>query len=97
MVVKPGEDYTEVEPFRPIAMLPIMLKFETLILSRLKPIIEKFLLVLYHQFSFRNTAHVHRITDIIDKSLKPKIICFAIFLNIGQTFDRVWHDGLLHE
>jgi hypothetical protein len=40
---------------------------------------------------------LHRITDIIEKTLVNKGVCSAVFLDIAQAFDRVWHNGLLHK
>jgi hypothetical protein len=40
---------------------------------------------------------VHHITDIIEKTLENKSVCSAVFLDIAQAFDRVWHRGLLHK
>jgi hypothetical protein len=37
---------------------------------------------------------VHRITDIIEKTLENKGVCSAVFLDVAQAFDRVWHKGL---
>ena len=38
---------------------------------------------------------LHRAVDIISSSLEKKQFCIAVFLDISQAFDRVWHDGLL--
>jgi retron-type reverse transcriptase len=54
-----------------------------------------------HQFGFRKnhstTDQVHRVTDIIQKTLENKGVCSAVFLDIAEAFDRVWHKGLLHK
>jgi hypothetical protein len=102
MLPKPGKNHTDVESYRPVALLPIMSKlFEKLILKRLKLIIKKYQLMSSHQFGFcsKHSAidQVLRITDVIEKSFEQKQVCSAIFLDIGQSFDRVWHDGLLHK
>jgi len=51
------------------------------------------------QFGFRRkhntTQQIHRIVDKISSSFESKQFCPAIFLDISQAFDRVWHDGLL--
>jgi retron-type reverse transcriptase len=102
MIPKPGENLSEVESYRPISSLPIMSKlFEKLILKRLKPIIAEKHLVPTHQFGFRKNHstldQVHHITEIIEKTLENKGVCSAVFLDIAQAFDRVWHRGLLHK
>ena len=52
-----------------------------------------------HQFGFRK-AHstiqqCHRLTNIINKTLEDHQYCSAVFLDISQAFDKVWHQGLL--
>jgi hypothetical protein len=58
-------------------------------------------LVTMHQCGFRKNHstidQVHRITDIIEKTLENKGVCSTVFLGIAQAFDRVWHRGLLHK
>jgi hypothetical protein len=75
--------------------------FEKLTLERLKPISDEEPPVPRHQFGFRKIHstmdRVHRITDIIKNSLENKGVCSAVFLDIAQAFDRVWHRGLLHK
>jgi hypothetical protein len=102
LVPKPGKNHTEVESYRPIALLPTMAKLlEKLILKRLNPIISKYQLIPPHQFGFRSKHstidQVHRITEVIEKALEEQKVCSALFLDVSQAFDRVWHDGLLHK
>jgi hypothetical protein len=67
----------------------------------LKSIIEEKNLIPNHQFGFRGRHstidQVHRITDVIEKSLENKEVCSAIFLDVEQAFDKVWHDGLKYK
>jgi hypothetical protein len=102
MILKPGKKLSEVESYWPIPLLSIMLKlFEKLVLQHIKPIIEEKHLVPMHKFGFRKkiTAieQVHHITYIIERRLHNKGLCSAVFLDIAQAFDRVWHGGLLHK
>jgi hypothetical protein len=54
MLSKPGKNHTDVESYRPLALLRITSKlFEKLILKRLQLIIEKYQLVPSYQFGFR--------------------------------------------
>ena len=51
-----------------------------------------------HQFGFRkahSTIQKCRLTDIINKALDDQQYCSAIFLDVSQAFDKVWHQGLL--
>lgn len=102
MIPKPGKNHTLVESYRPIALLPIMSKlYEKLIASRLRAVMDKYDLIPNHQFGFRcshsTIDQVHRITNVIEKSLEEKMVCSALFLDMAQAFDRVWHTGLLHK
>ena len=54
-----------------------------------------------HQFGFREKHstidQVHRLTDVIENAFEHKKICSAVFLDVSQAFDKVWHDGLIHK
>lgn len=81
-------------------MLPIISKvFEKLLLKRLKPIIERKILIPNHQFGFRQKHstidQVHRIINTIEETLEEKLVCSAICLDVAQAFDKVWHQGLI--
>lgn len=99
MIPKAGKPPNEVSSYRPISLLPIMSKlFEKIYLRRLKPVIERKNLIPDHQFGFREKHatidQVHRITNTIEKALEEKKVCSAVFLDVTQAFDKVWHKGL---
>jgi hypothetical protein len=99
MILKPGKPPNKVDSYRPISLLPIMLKlFEKLLLIRLKSVITKKNLITDHQFGFRNQhstlEQVHRIIEAIEQAIEEKEICTAVFLDVSQAFDTVWHEGL---
>ena len=100
MLPKPGKPPNEINSYRPISLLPIILKlFKKLLLKRLKPIIERQNLIPNHQFGFRQKHstidQVHRITNTIEQALEEKLVCSSIFLDVAQAFDKVWHEGLI--
>ena len=102
MIAKPGKPPHDAASYRPISLLPIIAKlFEKLLLKRLTPIIERKNLVPDHQFGFRKNHstmdQVHRITNVIEQALEEKKVCSAIFLDVAQAFDKVWHEGLNHK
>ena len=102
MILKPGKPPNDVKSYRPISLLPIISKlFEKILLKRLNPVIEQKKLIPNHQFGFRQKHstcdQVHRITNVIEKALEEKMICSAVFLDVSQAFDKVWHEGLLHK
>ncbi|KAH8273257.1 hypothetical protein KR018_010706 [Drosophila ironensis] len=52
-----------------------------------------------HQFGFRaghgTVEQLHRVVEQILVAFDRKEYCNAIFLDIREAFDRVWHTGLL--
>jgi len=52
-----------------------------------------------HQFGFRKAHYTiqqcHRLTNVINKALDDKHYCSAVFLDVSQAFDKVWHQGFL--
>lgn len=102
MLPKPGKSPNDVRSYRPISLLPIISKlFEKLLLKRLRPMIENNNLIPNYQFGFRSkystSDQVHRITDVIERALEEKQVCSAVFLDVAQAFDKVWHEGLLNK
>lgn len=100
MIKKPDKPAEEVTSYRPISLLPVISKlFEKLLLKRILPLVEGDLPL--HQFGFRQKHstidQVHRVAAIINKALEEKQYCSAIFLDVAQAFDRVWHEGLIHK
>jgi hypothetical protein len=39
----------------------------------------------------------HRIENKIVTSLEEKTLCTAVFLDVAQAFDKIWHTGLLYK
>jgi len=37
----------------------------------------------------------NRLVDTINKALEGQKYCSAVFLDVSQAFDKVWHPGLL--
>ena len=102
MIHKLGKPPTRVTSYRPISLLPILSKiFERLFLKRLHKVANIDQKIPTHQFGFRENhstiQQCHRIVHGILQSLEEKKLCTAGFLDIQQTFDRVWHDGLLYK
>lgn len=98
MINKPGKPPTDPTSYRPISLLPIIGKIlERLILKRMKSFLPN--IIPDHQFGFREkhgtTEQIHRVSDKVWRSFENKQYCSAVFLDIAQAFDKVWHDGLL--
>ena len=75
--------------------------FEKLLTNRLLPLLEDLKTLPDHQFGFRKQystiEQIHRITHNISQTLENKKYCSAVFLDIQQAFDKVWHEGLLYK
>ncbi|KAL4127027.1 hypothetical protein QTP88_011225 [Uroleucon formosanum] len=102
LIHKPGKPKNLPSSFRPISLLPSFSKIlEKIILKRIYPIINVQNTIPNTQFGFRNKHsalhQVHRIVDNIASSLERKYFCSAVFLDVAQAFDRVWHKGLLYK
>lgn len=102
VIQKPSKPPEDVSSYRPISLLPIMSKiFERLFLTRLNPVISELNIIPNHQFGFRQRhgtiEQVHRVVDKIRLSQEKKEYCSAVFIDISQAFDKVWHEGLLYK
>jgi hypothetical protein len=102
MIVKPGKDPTEISSYHPISLLSVLSKvFEKLILRRINKDLRPDEWIPHHQFGFRQghstIQQIHHVTNIINKALEERKYCTAVFLDVSQAFDRVWHSGLLYK
>lgn len=102
MIPKSGKDVTQASSYRPISLLPVLSKiFERLLLKSLAPHVDSNSLIPNHQFGFRKKhstiEQVHRITNLIRETFESKQYCSALFIDISQAFDKVWHEGLKYK
>ena len=102
MILKPGKPPHDAASYHPISLLPILSKlFEKLLVKRLLPVLEAKKVIPDHQFGFRvkhsTVEQIHRVGSTIRQALEKKRHCAAVFLDVKQAFDRVWHRGLLHK
>ena len=63
--------------------------------------LEEWKIIADYQFGFRKrhstVEQVHRTVPEISQDLEKKKHCSAVFLNIQQAFDKVWHIGLKYK
>lgn len=102
LVQKPGKPDTELTSYRPISLLPITSKvFEKILAKHIISSMEDNHQIPPHQFGFRQKhstiEQVHRVVNQIKSDLDTKKYCSAVFLDITQAFDKVWHPGLLYK
>ncbi|CAG4981135.1 unnamed protein product [Colias eurytheme] len=102
MIHKPGKPVNDASSHRPISLTPILSKlWEKITLTRLRPFIDSDQVIPDHQFGFRRKhstiEQVHRVYHTVRHCLEKKEYCSAVFLDIQQAFDRVWHKGLLYK
>lgn len=102
MIPKPNKPEHIISSYRPISLLPTFSKiFERLFSSRMLPIIENKCIIPDHQFGFRHKhgtpEQCHRLVNVITDTFERKLYCSAVFLDVKQAFDKVWHIGLLYK
>jgi len=102
MIVKPGKSPHDITSYRPIILLQILSKvLEKILLKRLTPVIDEGKLKPSHEFEFRNEhrtiEQAHRIVYKINNGLESKRCSSVAFIDISQTFDKIWHTGLLYK
>ena len=102
MILKPGKSSDDVNSYRQINLLPISSKvMELLFLKEFTLVVESKRVIPGHQFGFRKkhgtVEHVHLVVDIISTAFDEKKYCTSVFLDIAQTFDKVWLDELLYK
>jgi len=100
MIAKPGKNPTLLGSYRPISLLSILSKLiEKLIIRVMAPHIDEKRIIPNYQFGFRKShstiEQVHRIVNEIQNTFEEGNYCSAVFLDITQAFDKVWHEGLL--
>ena len=93
---KPGKLAHLPSSYRPISLLPSLSKlYERILLNRLKSFTQ---IIPKHQFGFKthhSTCHqIQRISEIIVSGFENKLYTTAVFLDVTQAFDKVWHNGL---
>jgi len=101
-ILKPSKPPDKVDSYRPVSLLPVLGKIlERILLKRLFKISNEQNALPDFQFGFRQkhaTFHqLHRVVDLIASSLEAKKYCSAVFLDVAQAFDSVWHAGLLYK
>lgn len=100
MILKPNKCCNDVVSYRPISLLSSFSKlFEKLLMRRLFDEDNFSLAIPNHQFGFRREhgteQQLFRVTQFILKSFEDRQVCSAVYIDISEAFDRVWHEGLL--
>jgi ribonuclease HI len=96
---KPGKCATDPLSYRPIALTNCSCKImEKMVNWRLQAYLEENALLRCHQSGFRSfhttTDALVRLEHSVRTSIIKKEYCIAVFLDISQAFDTVWHHGL---
>jgi hypothetical protein len=102
IIREPAKNPTDVLSYRPISLLPIILNVvKKLLFQRINKDMNPHDWIPSHQSGFRQ-AHstvqqCHRITDTTNKDPEDQQYCTAVFLDVSQASDKVWHPGLLYK
>lgn len=102
MIPKPNSDPTLTSSYRPISLLSCIGKiFERILTKRIRDFLETNNLLPPTQFGFRPHRSTQdpllKLTTDVTKSFNLNKCTLAIFLDIKQAFDKVWHAGLIHK
>lgn len=102
MIHKPGKPSDQLSSYRPISLLSGVSKiFETLILKRMYEHDSFARAIPNHQFGFRKQhgaeQQLGRVSQYILKAFENSEYCSAVYLDIKEAFDRVWHKGLFYK
>lgn len=102
MVPKPGKDVTLPDSFRPISLLSGVAKItEAVVLFRLRDELQTLEAIPNDQFGFRaglsTDLQLYRLTEEIRGGIQERMSTVAVFLDISNAFDTVWHGGLIYK
>lgn len=102
VIHKPNKPKQSPSSYRPISLLSSLSKLlEKIVQKRLLRFIDSSDTIIPHQFGFRpkhSTTHqIQRVAEIITKGFERKEHSVAVFLDVAQAFDKVWHNGLLYK
>ena len=100
MLLKPGQDSSIVNSYRPISMTSCIARlFERMVLSRLQQFLKNNNLIIKNQSGFRKSRQTRdNLFHLIQKSqesFNKEEKSLAIFFDVAAAFDKVWHQGLL--
>ena len=100
MIPKPGKNPTDVTSYRLISLKPVISKIlEKILLKRICKDTHNQAWIPLHQFGFRKahstTQQCTSFIDTINKAFDDQLHCSAVFLNVSQAFEKVWHQDLL--
>jgi hypothetical protein len=102
-ILKPRKPPEEAQSYRPISLLPVHSKvFEKLLITSILPTLQEKQAIPDHKFGFRKKKHatteqIHRIVNIILEAQESDQYCTSAFLDISQTYDKIWHQGLFYK
>jgi hypothetical protein len=101
-IPKPGKCATNAESYRPIALTNCVCKImERMVNWRLQAFLESGKLLNNCQSGFRAYHSTSDALVRLENSVKTSFIkgqfCIAVFLDITQAFDTVWHCGLIQK
>ena len=102
MLLKPDKVTSLTSSYRPISPISSILKlFERVIEQRLCSHLEQIGFTSKHQSGFRRAKstnhHLFRLSQSIMESFNRGEHVVAAFLDVGKSFDNVWHNGLRYK
>lgn len=102
MIPKKNDDKNDPKNYRPISLTSCIAKLgEKLMSIRIKEHLRKNKIIIKQQSGFRQHRQtkdnlIHLTQKILESFNRQKKV-LAIFFDISQAFDKVWHDGIIYK
>jgi len=102
MIPKPSKPTDQLSSYRPISLLSGLSKIlERLLLTRMFESRDFSNSIPNHQFGFRyqhsTEQQLARVTQFILRAFEKSQYCSAVYIDVQEAFDRVWHQGLFYK
>jgi hypothetical protein len=102
MLLKPGQDSSNLAGYRPISMTPCLARlFERLIKSRLQEHLKRNNIIIKNQSGFRQRRQTKDnllyVVQSAQEGFNKGEKTLAIFFDVAAAFDKVWHEGLIYK
>ena len=98
---KPGKSKKDPNNYRPITLINCLSKImEKIIKTKLTQYVETNNIINDEHAGFRakkgTNDKLFQLTQIATQAKNRKQACASVYMDVEKTFDKVWHNGLLH-
>ena len=101
-ILKVGKPAKEIESYRPIALTSSVCKvMERIVVARLQQFLVREKILAKHQSGFRAGHSTMDALSILETDVRRVLnqddFCLCVLMDISNSFDTVWHHGLLEK